>query len=185
MKRLLIIIVVLMASTVSAQMLPLGWHSTYIGATEPIAVEADLVAYHAPWSMPNPVGMYLIYGEIEFFDDRAVLVTNVVADLYCFYPGGCYTIRPRPVIATRVFPWSTEHHTYISMTGDPMAPQYSVLSVSLGGDTQFAMWREGTFSERGTEWVVNESTQMTEYVVTPAVTPILPYVPRPTKTEGE
>ena len=185
MKRLVIVLFLLMASSLSAQVLPSGWTGDYVGIAGPLEVHANLNAFSAPWSMPDPIGTFLIYGDVEFFPTQAVLTTSFIADLHCPVSFDCYAWRPRPLVMTKVFPWNAEYHTYIKLTGVPAMPQYSALSVFLGGDIPFAVWREGTFTEYDGEWVVHPGMQMTEYIVTPSVIPLLPYVPRPDVVGGD
>ena len=181
MKRFVFITVLLFATTVGAQSIPSWMESDFVGTAGPIEIQAELLDYHFPWSLPNPYGHSIMYGSISFFDDTgAQLTIDTVAKMRCGSEFGCYAFDPLPLNIMVAVPWDYSWQSYIGFT-DHVNPFFDCIIVDL--DIPTGLWVSGTMVFDGTSWRIHETMPYTVYSIDPVTVPLLPYIPRPVPEE--
>ena len=177
MKRVTVLVCLLIMTTtmVYAQNIPEEFISDYLDNIGPVAVEATLIDYHAPWSMPEVLGTHVLYGDLSFMDNVASLEIHTIARLVCDGLPFCVAVSPAPLHIFTEFPWDQGFHTFIFLEGGMSAPLFDVLAVDLSGEDPVALWASGMFSFDGSGWSVHPYAVYGAYAVTIESTTIIPY----------
>jgi hypothetical protein len=160
-------------TVVYAQTIPEEFIGEYLSGVGPVAIEAELVDYHAPWSTPDMIGTHLLYGDVLFVDDVASIQIHTMTKLICGALPACVSVNPRSVSLYSAFAWSPEYHTYIWLGQNPLTPLFDVFALDLSGADPVALWATGMFYLDGPEWIVHPYAVYSAYLVTEEHTPIV------------
>lgn len=178
MKRFVTLcIVMLLALSVGAQTIPEEFIGEFMSPVGPVDIEAYLMEYHAPYSMPDSTGSHVMFGQAYFVDDVASLTFTSIARRICVSPSLCVAINETPVMFMSAAQWSDLHSTYIWLGAHPFTPMFSVISVTTTGSEPVATWATGMFYLEDGQWLIHPYATYSNYMIVQRRTPVVGYMP--------
>ena len=185
MKRLVTLcITMLLAATVGAQTLPEEFIGEFMPPLGPVDVEALLVEYHSPYSIPDSTQSHVLFGQAYFVDDVASLTFTSIARRVCMGPSLCLAVNEVPIIFTSAVQWNDSYQTYIWLENHPLTPLFDIIAVSTVTGYPVATWATGMFYLDGAQWLVHPYTTYVNYTVIKRQTPVVGYMPYAQLLEG-
>jgi hypothetical protein len=177
MKRLVTLLILLIASPLLAQQIPEEFMGELMPDLGPVEVEAWLEEWHSPYSIPDSTTTHVLFGEAHFIDGIASLTFTQIAQRVCAGPTVCLAYNPTPLLLTGAAQWSDYHQTYIWLEDHPLWPLFNIISISTETGYPVGSWYQGNFYLDGDQWIVHPHRTYTHYTVIKRQTPLVLYMP--------